>query len=129
MTDTPPPEPPCDACGQRPSNWDSELCDPCTDDAIRLELLLRLARRRGPAMTAACPTPGKIRYATTIAARQAADRDTALFGERQWPYPCACGWWHLSTKPLQRQLGVDKDGTVYRRKIRKPKPTSTEEQQ
>jgi hypothetical protein len=37
MTDTAP-QPPCDACGQRPANWDSELCGPCYWGAVGLEL-------------------------------------------------------------------------------------------
>jgi hypothetical protein len=34
MTDTTP----CAACGRRPAVWDSDLCEPCADEAIRLEL-------------------------------------------------------------------------------------------
>lgn len=75
---------------------------------------------------AACPTPAKVRYATTITARHAADRDTALHGTRHTPYPCECGWWHLTTSDRDRRLRVAPDGTVYVRKQRKPK-TATEE--
>jgi hypothetical protein len=73
---------------------------------------------------AECPTPGKVRYATTIVARQAADRDAAIHGTPHYPYPCACGWWHTSTKPYDRALGVNRNGVVYLRKPRpKTKPT------
>lgn len=65
-----------------------------------------------------CTTPAKLRYATPVTARRAALEATALYGEPHWPYPCRCGWWHTSTKPYDRKLGVDRNGTVYRRRQR-----------
>ena len=66
-----------------------------------------------------CPTPSKVRYATTVLARAAADRDAAIHGKPHFPYPCACGWWHLSTELKGRKLLVSRDGTVYPRRKRK----------
>lgn len=67
-----------------------------------------------------CLTPNKVRYATALAARRAADSDTALRGAERTPYACPCGWWHLTTHHRGGQLRVSSDGTVYKRK-RRPK--------
>lgn len=74
------------------------------------------------ATDAACPTPAKLRYATPVVARRAADNDAAIHGEPRYPYACPCGWWHVSSKPRDRRLRVARDGTVY---VRKPRKTPT----
>lgn len=48
---------------------------------------------------AICQWPGKQRYATEQAAQSAAGRRSAWHGLDFRPYLCACGWWHLTTKP------------------------------
>lgn len=47
-------------------------------------------------MTAPCPSPGKRRYATAEAARQAAARTAPVYGRLLNPYLCRCGWTHLT---------------------------------
>lgn len=47
-------------------------------------------------MTADCPTPSKHRYATSQAARVAAERTVIPFGQWLNPYECRCGWIHLT---------------------------------
>ena len=57
---------------------------------------------------AICQWPGKQRYATEQAAARAAGRRTVSLGLEFRPYLCACGWWHLTTKP-QRENTASKE--------------------
>lgn len=50
-----------------------------------------------------CPTPTKRRYRDEIAAKIHLS-NIVQYGEHRektpaWAYPCACGFWHLTSKP------------------------------
>ena len=53
-----------------------------------------------------CPTPGKIRFATVETAQQRAEVRTRLGteGKVYRPYPCECGWMHLTTGRGKKNL-------------------------
>jgi len=49
--------------------------------------------------TVRCPTPDKVRFATTETAQQRADVRTHLGSSKIYrPYVCPCGWIHLTTQ-------------------------------
>lgn len=47
-------------------------------------------------MSMPCPSPGKRRYATAEAARQAAAGSAPVYGRLLNAYLCRCGWTHLT---------------------------------
>ncbi|WP_282798068.1 hypothetical protein [Streptomyces sp. CC224B] len=54
-----------------------------------------------------CPKPNVSAFATEQAAEYAAKRVQIPVGKLLTPYPCACGWWHLSGSPRTVQRPAD----------------------
>ncbi|WP_322501790.1 hypothetical protein TR631_33710 [Streptomyces rochei] len=51
-----------------------------------------------------CPNPGKSRYATRLAADNAAQRVDLRAGLQLRAYECVCTWWHLTKDPAQELI-------------------------
>lgn len=58
------------------------------------------------ASQAPCPTPKKSRFATPEGAEAAAEHASRVLNKRLFPYPCACGWLHLSSKTALKNPDV-----------------------
>lgn len=58
-----------------------------------------------------CRKPRKHRFATETAALRAAEHREFALGTPFWAYLCACGWWHLTTKPQREAQPTRPKGT------------------
>ena len=60
------------------------------------------------AQLAACKkNPKRLRYSSRSYARRDAKRILRESRRRLRPYECACGWWHLTSKPVRFQGKAD----------------------
>jgi hypothetical protein len=68
------------------------------------------ARAQEEARLAACARAGKRRFETRDKARDEVKRVWRQARLRKYPYECACGWWHLtSRRPRDEE---DRPGTA-----------------